>query len=62
MTVGQLRYAAPQWAGLYAVFFLQEATFLISGPPMMVKEMEEQLALLGVSSSRIRVEHFLGYT
>ncbi|MCW5202498.1 FAD-dependent oxidoreductase [Desulfobulbus sp. US1] len=41
---------------------LQEATFLISGPPVMVREMEEQLALLGVSSSRIRVERFLGYT
>ena len=40
---------------------LQEATFLISGPPVMVREMEEQLALLGVSSSRIRVERFLGY-
>lgn len=41
---------------------LQDATFLISGPPGMVREMEEQLALLGVSSSRIRVERFLGYT
>ena len=40
---------------------LQEATFLISGPPVMVKKMGEQLALLGVSSSRIRVERFLGY-
>ena len=40
---------------------LQAATFLISGPPVMVREMEEQLALLGVSSSRIRVERFLGY-
>ncbi|MCI5165382.1 MAG: FAD-dependent oxidoreductase [Candidatus Electrothrix sp. GM3_4] len=41
---------------------LQEATFLVSGPPVMVREMGEQLALLGVSSSRIRVERFLGYT
>jgi ferredoxin-NADP reductase len=41
---------------------IQEATFLISGPPVMVREMEEQLSLLGVSSSRIRVERFLGYT
>lgn len=41
---------------------LQDATFLISGPPIMVREMKEQLALLGVSSSRIRVERFLGYT
>ncbi|WPD21970.1 MAG: FAD-dependent oxidoreductase [Candidatus Electrothrix scaldis] len=41
---------------------LQDATFLISGPPIMVREMEGQLALLGVSSSRIRVERFLGYT
>ncbi|MCI5121895.1 MAG: hypothetical protein D3908_12025 [Candidatus Electrothrix sp. AUS4] len=40
---------------------LQDATFLISGPPIMVREMEGQLALLGVSSSRIRVERFLGY-
>ncbi|MCI5218742.1 MAG: xylene monooxygenase, partial [Candidatus Electrothrix sp. LOE2] len=40
---------------------LQDATFLISGPPVMVREMEAQLALLGVSSSRIRVERFLGY-
>lgn len=40
---------------------LQAATFLISGPPIIVREMEEQLALLGVSSSRIRVERFLGY-
>jgi ferredoxin-NADP reductase len=40
---------------------LQDATFLISGPPVMVREMETQLALLGVSSSRIRVERFLGY-
>ena len=41
---------------------LQEATFLISGPPVMVREMEEQLALLGVSCSKIRVERLLGYT
>ena len=41
---------------------LQDATFLISGSPVMVREMEGQLALLGVSSSRIRVERFLGYT
>ncbi|MCI5210097.1 MAG: FAD-dependent oxidoreductase [Candidatus Electrothrix sp. ATG2] len=40
---------------------LQEATFLISGSPVMVGAMEEQLALLGVSSSRIRVERLLGY-
>ena len=41
---------------------LQDATFLISGSPVMVKETEGQLALLGVSSSRVRVERFLGYT
>ena len=40
---------------------LQAAAFLISGPSMMVREMEEQLALLGVSSSQICVERFLGY-
>jgi ferredoxin-NADP reductase len=40
---------------------LQAATFLVSGPPVMVREMEEQLALLGVSSSQIQIERFLGY-
>jgi ferredoxin-NADP reductase len=40
---------------------LQAATFLISGPPAMVRDMQEQLSLLGVSSSQIRVERFLGY-
>ncbi len=40
---------------------LQATTFLLSGPPVMIREMEKQLALLGVSSSRIRVERFLGY-
>uniref|UniRef100_UPI0040562F82 ferredoxin--NADP reductase n=1 Tax=Candidatus Electrothrix sp. TaxID=2170559 RepID=UPI0040562F82 len=40
---------------------LQATTFLISGPPVMVRQMEEHLTLLGVSSSQIRVERFLGY-
>ncbi len=40
---------------------LQAATFLISGPPVMIREIQEHLALLGVSNSQIRVERFLGY-
>ncbi len=40
---------------------LQSSTFLISGPPIMVKAMKEQLALLGVGSDQIRFDRFLGY-
>ncbi|MCI5223321.1 MAG: hypothetical protein D3924_11765 [Candidatus Electrothrix sp. AR4] len=40
---------------------LQSSVFLVSGPPMMVKTIKEQLALLGVGSDQIRAERFLGY-
>jgi ferredoxin-NADP reductase len=37
------------------------STFLISGPPGMVKAMEHQLVSLGVGPERIRTDRFLGY-
>ena len=40
---------------------LDSATFLVSGPPFMVKIMEEQLGLLGVGSKQIRTDRFFGY-
>ncbi len=40
---------------------LSAATFLISGPPVMVKAVETQLAGLGVGPERIRTDRFLGY-
>jgi ferredoxin-NADP reductase len=40
---------------------LSAATFLISGPPVMVKAVETQLAGLGVGAERIRTDRFLGY-
>lgn len=41
---------------------LTSATFLISGPPVMVKAMEGQLAALGISPEHIRTDRFLGYS
>ncbi|WP_420208216.1 ferredoxin--NADP reductase [Candidatus Electronema sp. JC] len=40
---------------------LAAATFLISGPPVMVKAVETQLAALGVSPEQVRTDRFLGY-
>ncbi|WP_417912237.1 ferredoxin--NADP reductase, partial [Candidatus Electronema sp. TJ] len=40
---------------------LDEAIFLISGPPMMVKAVESQLASLGIGPEQIRTDRFLGY-
>ncbi|XOF33535.1 MAG: FAD-dependent oxidoreductase [Candidatus Electrothrix sp. YB6] len=41
---------------------IQSSTFLVSGPPAMVKAMEEQLFLLGVLENQIRLDRFLGYS
>jgi ferredoxin-NADP reductase len=40
---------------------LEESTFLLSGPPVMVKAVEAQLTGLRVSPERIRTDRFLGY-
>ncbi|MGX9726392.1 MAG: ferredoxin--NADP reductase [Candidatus Electronema sp. VV] len=40
---------------------LAAATFLLSGPPVMVKAVETQLAALGISPEQIRTDRFLGY-
>jgi ferredoxin-NADP reductase len=41
---------------------LESSTFLISGPPVMVKAVESQLATLGISQEQIRTDRFLGYS
>ncbi|MCW5201019.1 FAD-dependent oxidoreductase [Desulfobulbus sp. F4] len=41
---------------------LSEATFLVSGPPAMVKAVESQLAALGIGPEQIRTDRFLGYS
>ncbi|MDZ7640809.1 MAG: FAD-binding oxidoreductase [Desulfurivibrio sp.] len=40
---------------------LHNATFFVSGPPVMVKIVEEHLASLSVEAAQIRTDHFLGY-
>ncbi|MGR0481663.1 MAG: ferredoxin--NADP reductase [Candidatus Electronema sp. V4] len=40
---------------------LDAATFLLSGPPVMVKAVETQLAGLSISPEQIRTDRFLGY-
>uniref|UniRef100_UPI0040563CDE ferredoxin--NADP reductase n=1 Tax=Candidatus Electronema sp. TaxID=2698783 RepID=UPI0040563CDE len=40
---------------------LATSTFLISGPPVMVKAVEAQLASLGIGPEQIRTDRFLGY-
>ncbi len=40
---------------------LATATFLVSGPPVMVKAIETQLVELGVGPEHIRTDRFLGY-
>lgn len=40
---------------------LAASTFLISGPPVMVKAVEGQLASLGIGPEQIRTDRFLGY-
>ncbi len=40
---------------------LEASTFLLSGPPVMVKAVESQLAVLNISPEQIRTDRFLGY-
>jgi ferredoxin-NADP reductase len=41
---------------------LAAPAFLVSGPPVMVKAVESQLASLGVNPEQIRTDRFLGYS
>jgi ferredoxin-NADP reductase len=40
---------------------LHNATFFVSGPPVMVKTVEEHLASLTVAAAQIRTDRFFGY-
>lgn len=41
---------------------IASSTFLISGPPVMVKAVENQLASLDIKPEQIRTDRFLGYS
>jgi ferredoxin-NADP reductase len=40
---------------------LHNATFFVSGPPVMVKTVEKHLASLAIPAAQIRTDRFLGY-
>lgn len=40
---------------------LERATFMVSGPPVMVTAMQKNLAGLGIAPAQIRTDIFLGY-
>lgn len=44
-----------------AVANLEQATFMVSGPPVMVAAMQKSLAGLGVAPGQVRTDIFLGY-
>lgn len=44
-----------------AVTDLERATYMVSGPPVMVGSMQKNLAGLGVAPARVRTDIFLGY-